>query len=221
MRLWDISRGRCVSVLSGHYKPTWACSFNSCGLLLASCSSDCTAKLWDLSRQSCCLTLRHHTASVKSVCFLPSSNTLLTCSVDRTVAMWDTRAGVCIAVFCGHQHPCSSITCSPKDYIMASCDFRGTIKLWDLRRPNRTVASVDTGPKAANQVAFSPCGRMLAVACSDGLVRLLQVNSCVVSTLPGHSGSSVQSVVFDHHGEAVVSAGSDGMIHIWSWHTEV
>ncbi|XP_049460220.1 sperm-associated antigen 16 protein [Epinephelus fuscoguttatus] len=215
VRLWDFSRGCCVLTLPGHTQPTWGCSFHSCGHFLASCSADRTAKLWDLNSQRCRLTLRRHTASVNSVCFLPLSNLLLTCSADKTLAMWDARLGVCTTTFHGHQHPCNHATFSSASSILASCDSRGNINLWDKRNPALALATVDTGPLAANQVAFSPSGKTLAAASSDSLVRVVEVDSGVVSSLEGHS-DGVQSVRFDHKGETVMSAGSDGMINVWA-----
>ncbi|XP_031143140.1 sperm-associated antigen 16 protein [Sander lucioperca] len=215
VRLWDFSRGRCVLTLPGHSQPTWGCSFHACGHFLASCSADRTAKLWDLNSQRCRLTLRHHAASVNSVCFLPSSNLLLTCSADKSLAVWDARLGVCGSTFRGHQHPCNHASSNPAGDVLASCDSRGVVNLWDIRKPAAPMATVDTGPSAANQVTFSPSGKMLAVASSDGLVRVVEVGLCVASSLSGHR-DGVQSVTFDHTGETVMSAGSDGLINIWA-----
>ncbi|XP_034565193.1 sperm-associated antigen 16 protein [Notolabrus celidotus] len=215
VRLWDFSRGCCVMTLSGHTQPTWSCSFHSCGHFLASCSADKTTKLWDLNREINHLTLRRHTASVNSVCFLPFSDLILTCSADKTLAMWDARLGVCTSTFQGHQNPCNHAAFSLAGNITASCDSHGVINLWDIRKASAATAAVDIGPQAANQVAFSPSGRTLAVACSDSMVRLVEVDSLAVSSLSGHC-DGVQSVTFDHKGETVISAGSDGLINVWS-----
>uniref|UniRef100_A0A3B5ABX7 Sperm-associated antigen 16 protein-like n=1 Tax=Stegastes partitus TaxID=144197 RepID=A0A3B5ABX7_9TELE len=215
VRLWDSSHGCCVLTLSGHSQPTWSCSFHSSGHFLSSCSSDRTAKLWDLNSQRCRQTLRRHAAAVNSVRFLPSSNLLLTSSADKTVAMWDARLAVCTAIFSGHLHPCNHATSNMAADLVASCDSGGVVNLWDVRKPATPVAAVDAGPMAANQVVFSQSGRTLAVASGDGLVRLVEVESCEVTSLDGHS-DDVQSVVFDHKGATVMSAGSDGMIHVWS-----
>lgn len=77
------------------------------------------------------------------------------------------------------------------------------------------MGTIDAGPLGANQVAFSPSGKMLAVGSDDGLVRLVEVDSSTVSSLSGHR-DSVQSVTFDHKGETVISAGTDGLINIWT-----
>ncbi|KAF0031919.1 hypothetical protein F2P81_016474 [Scophthalmus maximus] len=215
VRLWDFSRGSCVLTLSGHSQPTWGCSFHHSGHFLASCSAGRTARVWDLNSQRCRLTLRHHTASVNSVCFLPFSNLLLTCSADKTLALWDARLGVCTAALHGHAHPCNHATVSPAGDTVASCDSRGVVNLWDVRRPESPMATVDAGPQGANQAAFSPSGKRLAVACSDGRVRLVEVDTCAESSLPG-DGDGVESVTFDHTGATVMSAGTDGLINVWS-----
>lgn len=215
VRLWDFSAGCCVLVLSGHGQPTWGCSFHSSGQLLASCSADHTAKLWDLKSQRCQLTLRRHTASVNSVCFLSFSHLLLTASADRSLSVWDARLGLCTLAFHGHRHPCNHATFSPTGTMVASCDSYGTVHLWDLRQPALPISTLAAGPMAANQVCFSPAGKRLAVACSDSLLRVLEVDSCEVSVLSGHK-DDVHSVTFDHKGESVMSAGRDGIISIWS-----
>ncbi|XP_019745970.1 sperm-associated antigen 16 protein [Hippocampus comes] len=214
VKLWDLFCGRCVLTFSGHSQPTWGCSFHSCGHFLASCSSDKTAKLWDLNSQRCRLTMRRHTASVNSVCFQSFSNTLLTCSADKTLALWDIRLGVCTASFVGHQHPCNHATLGLGEEVVASCDTRGIVNLWDIRRPASPLRTIDAGPLSANQVAFNPSRKMLAIASSDSLVRLVDVDSCKVSSLSGQR-DSVQSVTFDHTGKTVMSAGSNGLINVW------
>ncbi|KAM6902355.1 uncharacterized protein spag16 [Xenentodon cancila] len=215
VQLWDLSHGCSVLTLSGHSQPTWGCSFHSCGHFLASCSADRTAKVWDLNSHRCRLTLRRHTASVNSICFLPYSNLLLTCSSDKTLVLWDARLGICSTILHGHRFPCNHAAFNLVTHVVASCDSRGIINLWDVRKPASPMTAVDAGPMGANQVAFSESGELLAVATSDGLVRLVDVESCRVDKLVGHS-DSVQSVTFDQKGETLMSAGSDGLINVWA-----
>ncbi|XP_023194524.1 sperm-associated antigen 16 protein-like [Xiphophorus maculatus] len=214
VRLWDFSACRCVLLLAGHSQPTWGSSFHSGGHILASCSADGTARMWDPSRGCCRMILRRHGASVNSVAFLPCSDLLLTSSADKTVVVWDGRLGVSTATFRGHRHPCNHAAFSPTTNAVASCDSRGTVHLWDTRKPAAPTGVVDAGPHAANQVAFNQSGKLLAVASGDCLVRLVEAESCGVSSLAGHR-KSVQSVTFDLQGGTLMSAGSDGLINVW------
>ncbi|XP_076835806.1 sperm-associated antigen 16 protein [Brachyhypopomus gauderio] len=214
VRIWDFAQGRCVLTLEGHAHATWGCSFHSCGDFVASCSMDNTVKVWDVNSERCRHTLRGHVDSVNSVTFLPFSNILLTCSADKTLSLWDARAGLCAQTFYGHKHSCNSATFNAPGDTVASCDSYGVVKLWDVRNVS-TMVTMDTGPHPSNQVAFSPNGRLLAVASNDGSVKLVELASLHVTSLCEHT-DAVQSVIFDHKGEYLLTAASDGEIFIWS-----
>ncbi|KPP71724.1 sperm-associated antigen 16 protein-like [Scleropages formosus] len=214
VKVWDFLLGRCLLTLQGHTHAAWGCSFHSCGLFLASCSMDNTAKVWDLQSERCRATLRGHADSVNSVAFLPFSNMLLTCSADKTLSLWDARTSLCTHTFYGHLYSCNYAAFNTAGDSVASCDSHGAIKLWDIRKA-ATVTTLDAGPRAGNQVAFSPSGHVLAVASDDGTVKLVELTSMEVCSLGGHS-DAVQSVVFDHKGENLLSGGSDGTVAIWS-----
>ncbi|XP_007259622.2 sperm-associated antigen 16 protein [Astyanax mexicanus] len=214
VKIWDFAKGRCVLTLEGHMHATWGCCFHTCGDFVASCSMDNTAKVWDLNSERCRYTLRGHVDSVNSITFLSFSNILLSSSADKTLSLWDARTGLCAQTFYGHQHSCNSAAFNALGDTIASCDSCGVVKLWDVRNVSAMV-TLDTGPQPSNQVAFSPNGQMLAVASNDGSVKLVEVASLHLSSLSGHN-DAVQSVIFDHKGEYLLSAASDGAICIWS-----
>ncbi|KAI5622263.1 sperm-associated antigen 16 protein [Silurus asotus] len=214
VKIWDFAKSCCVLTLEGHTHANWGCSFHSCGDFVASCSMDNTGKVWDLNSGRCRYTLRGHMDSVNSICFVPFSNILLTCSADKTISLWDARTGLCAQTFYGHRYSCNSATINAMGDTIASCDSYGIVKLWDVRSI-LDMATVDTGPHPSNQVAFSPNGHVLAVASNNHDVKLVEVASLNVSSLLGHN-DAVQSVVFDHKGEHLFSAGHDGDIFIWS-----
>ncbi|KAF4079136.1 hypothetical protein AMELA_G00189690 [Ameiurus melas] len=214
VKIWDFDKSRCVLTLEGHTQATWGCSFQSCGDFVASCSMDNTAKVWDINSERCQYTLRGHVDSVNSVSFVPFSKILLTCSADKSISLWDMRTGLCGQTFYGHRHSCNSATINALGDTIASCDSYGIVKLWDIRTIS-AMTTVSTGPHPCNQVAFSPNGQVLAVASNDHEVKLVEVATSHVSSLLGHN-DTVQSVIFDHKGENILSAGHNGEILIWS-----
>ncbi|XP_053492872.1 sperm-associated antigen 16 protein-like isoform X2 [Ictalurus furcatus] len=214
VKIWDFDKSCCVLTLEGHTQATWVCSFHFCGDFVASCSMDNTAKVWDINSERCRYTLRGHVDSVNSVSFVPFSNILLTCSADKSISLWDMRTGLCGQTFYGHRHSCNSATINALGDTIASCDSYGIVKLWDIRTIS-AMMTVATGPHPCNQVAFSPNGQVLAVASNNHEVKLVDVASSHVSSLLGHN-DTVQSVIFDHKGENLLSAGYNGEILIWS-----
>ena len=97
---------------------------------------------------------------------------------------------------------------------VASCDAYGVVKLWDVRTV-ACMATLDLGPHPANRLDFDPSGTVLGVASNDGTVKMIEVATALATELTAHE-DAVQSVLFDHLGEFLVSGGSDGTVRIWS-----
>lgn len=87
--------------------------------------------------------------------------------------------------------------------------------LWDVRNLMAPTIVVETGPHPSNQAAFGPGGQTLAVAGDDGWVRVIELATKQLACTLRH-GDAVQSVVFDHKGERLLSGASDGQIYVWS-----
>ncbi|XP_070789296.1 sperm-associated antigen 16 protein isoform X4 [Pituophis catenifer annectens] len=164
--------------------------------------------------ERCRYTLRGHKDSVNSIEFFPFSNIILTSSADKTLSLWDARTGLCAQTFYGHLHSCNHATFNMKGDTIVSCDSYGVLKLWDVRR-GVPMVSIDAGPHPGNQVAFDPSGHIVAAASNDGTVKTLELKSGHLSSLLGHE-DKVQSVIFDHMAEHLISGGSDGTIRIWN-----
>lgn len=62
---------------------------------------------------------------------------------------------------------------------------------------------------------LSVSGHIVALASNDGTVKTLELKSGDLSSLVGHE-DEVQSVIFDHKAEHLVSGGSDGTVRIWN-----
>nr|XP_032655926.1 sperm-associated antigen 16 protein isoform X2 [Chelonoidis abingdonii] len=193
-KMWAFPNGNIIMTGEGHTDWLSACCFHP--------------------SERCRCTMRGHKDSVNSIEFLPFSNTILTSSADKTLSLWDARTGFCAQTFYGHLHSCNHATFNMKGDTIVSCDSYGVMKFWDVRRVTPMV-SIDAGPHPGNQVVFDPSGHVVALASNDGTVKTLELNSGQLSSLVGHE-DEVQSVVFDHKAEHLLSGGSDGTLRLWS-----
>jgi len=73
--------------------------FNQDGTILATCSSDTTAKIWSTSKWQLMKSLEGHKEWVWDCCFSADSRALFTGSSDRTAILWDLSSGVDVQKF--------------------------------------------------------------------------------------------------------------------------
>lgn len=90
-RLWDVQRGTCVRVFTGHTGPVHTVAISPNGQLMASGGEDHTIILWDLGSGKKLKTMMGHTGFIYSVGFSSDSTTLVSGSADNTVRAWDVN----------------------------------------------------------------------------------------------------------------------------------
>jgi WD40 repeat protein len=110
------------------------------------------------------------------------------------------------------------VTClahSPDGRWLASIGtLRGQGRLWDLesRRGDREIESLSHG---RNPVAFSPDGRLLAAAGTDGVVRLSNLATGTELRRVGGPGDRLTGVAFSPDGRLLAASGTDADIRLW------
>jgi uncharacterized caspase-like protein len=90
-----------------------------------------------------------------------------------------------------------------------------TVRLWSLADGTERGASLRQLGNV-NSLAYSPDGKLLAVASGDGTIRLWEtLGGNLLAILEGHK-QSVESVAFSPDGRLLVSGGWDGDVRIWN-----
>jgi WD40 repeat protein len=88
------------------------------------------------------------------------------------------------------------------------------VMLWDVA--GRREVGALRHRSGVKDVAFSPGGQLLAIACRDHTVRLWDLPSRQeLFTLTGHAGI-VDAVAFSPDGRTLATSGSDRLVKLWN-----
>jgi eukaryotic-like serine/threonine-protein kinase len=229
IKTWRPAEGACPVTLRGHEAGVARVVFSPAGDRLASCSpDDGTVRLWDVRSGKEALRLR---CRASGAAFSPDGRRLATGGGDALrphlpgeLVLWGAHDGRELRRLEGHRKLVVTVAFSPdgKSLASASADPRhqqadqrvGEVKVWDgaTGQELRTLPRHDAH---VNGLAFSPDGRLLAVAEFDDRVYVYEAaTGREAHALRGQTGGPL-CVAFRPDGRRLIAAGGNGTATEW------
>jgi len=213
VRLWDVETGAEVRRFEGHTEQVWWADAAPDGKSMLSCGQDRTIRLWDVKTGDEINRLLGHTDQVTGVAFLPNGRRAVSCGMDRTVRLWDVHTAAELKTITVPDRAMRLAISADGGRVIVG--IRSGVHVWDLETDKVTVfeAAIDRG--MIEQARFSPDGRWLLAAGTDGSVRLWDVStSKELPVIKGMTGK-VLEVFWSPDGQSFWAAGEDGTVRVW------
>ena len=236
--IWDAANSTELSVLEHVYWVNSTC-FSPDGTKLVSGGEE--LKFWDIEKDAEIISSKDFARVVSfspdGKRFAAAKSKSVTNIPYNIIEFWDVVRCIKISTLRTHRSGDTRITSfsfSPdgKKVILGSeygtisrnnADRGGELSLWDIEKGvvrmlyESPFIEPTPGSKRNNilSVAFSPDGKMIAIALRDGTVKLREVSSgAEITTFCGHV-DEVMSVAFSFDGLKLASGSKDGTILIW------
>jgi WD40 repeat protein len=227
--LWDVTSGESIGILSGHNDIVWDVAFSPDGKMLASVSSDKTAKVWDWDNRELLKSL-DFPADVVSVSFSPDGKDLAVGGVDepqnevRNAAIWTFSVGSWDPLLKFPEYSnIIAMAYSPDGSTLVGGGTSRNIQVW--RTSDGAPLSTLIQTYQVGDAAISPDGSTLATAtcetivnteCTEGGVWLWNLSTGrMIKQLAGFP-SLVTRVAFSPDGSFLIAGARTGMLRVYA-----
>jgi WD40 repeat protein len=206
--LWDALSKRAIA-RSHHDHLVNHCAFSSNGAMVASSSSDYSARVWEVPSLRLKATLTGHDDDVDMAVFSPDDTLVATCALDRKIRIFDI-SGRCLKVLRGHTGNILSVAWTRDGERLVSSSVDGTVREWNAAtgieiRCNDIDVRTDT-------LVIDADGRIFA---GDDQGRIAVIVDGQISFTQAHQ-AGVKNISFDETASVLVTLSYDRTIAIWN-----
>jgi WD40 repeat protein/serine/threonine protein kinase len=210
LQLWDAGTGLShltVPVLGGDITSV---AFHTQGAMLALANGN-TIVLIETDRGRVLRTLAGHKGQVSSLAFGPRGKELASAGTDHVIHTWDIESGELTGTLLGHLDDVKQIAFRHDGGQLASIGADKSLRLWDVAKKVQTTLFRDVAnkrPVEPKDLAYSPDGRFIFLACRDGtMMTLLLMEPAPVTKLQAHK-SGVLTLAWSSDGRWLASAAA-------------
>jgi len=215
--LWNLQDGHLLDYRRlSQSNPVLGLAFSPDGHWLAVCESqNKEVLLYNLINSSPAKIVPSQNQPITAIAFAPDGR-LATASDEGdegVIQFWDLARGQKLGLRLSTDKQCQQLIFAPDGSFLAAKSLQ-RVKLLDLKQPAKPPTIITSANLANFESAVHPDSKHLAMAGSDGVVRVWDVRTRKeVRTLLHRS--QVNTVAFLSDKVTLVSGSSDGFIHLW------
>jgi WD40 repeat protein len=232
IKLWELGTRRLLAAFKGHERDNVnGVAFSPDGKIMASVGD--TVKLWNAVSQPSTAPFVQQKAAFHALAFSPDGRTLGTGDDEGSVQLWEVASGRRLVTLPRHRARIRQIAFSPDGQTLATRGVDHLVKLWApsstspmkpgagrmISRVWREVARVPgVQVGEGDAIAFSPDGRLLAMAGDDRTVKLWDVAARRLVAPLGRHRSDIWAMAFAPDSRTL-AVGSENLLSLWDVRT--
>jgi WD40 repeat protein len=212
--IFEVPSLKQIKTLQGHTAFVFGLAFDPRGHRLATTGNDSHIIVWSFPDGREIARLSGHRGPVRDLAFAPDGRLLASAGTDHTVRLWDPDSPGTHTILHGHRDAVRSAIFSRDGTLLYTGSSDGELKAW--RPPSEQSADVLRHRDWLHGLAFSPDGRLLAVADFGGQIAALWdvAKRTKIEPSLGQHSSAVLDVAFSHDGRFAATAGGNG-VNVW------
>ena len=205
--LWNAATRRALA-RSLHDHLVNHCAFNGDGTLIASASSDYSARIWEIPSMRLKAALIGHSDDVDMAVFSPDDQFVATCALDRTIRVFNL-AGQCLNIFSGHTGNIISVAWMQDGKRLVSCSVDGTVREWDIAT-EKEIRCYDISVRT-DTLVIDTDGKIFA---GDDKGRIVVIAGGELSYVQAHK-AGIKKIEYDEVSRVLVTLSYDRTIALW------
>ncbi len=215
--LWNANTGAPLLEPQRHSKAVTSVEFAPDGKHLVTSGEDRSVRVWDAATYKGIAIVETEAGSVNDAHFSKDGATVFSAGVDATLRRWNWQNGDDSVVFESVGGAVNRFVISKDESRAITGDQIGRVWSWDLQTGNKIQAHDRQGYSAIYDLDLSFDGKMLAIAGSDRLVRVLDFQSGkeLATINPGDTQANF-AVRFSPDGRSLATGGDSHKIYLWN-----
>ena len=202
-----------TTVLSGHNGSVGAVRFSRNGQWIVSTGADGTLRVWDAPEGRLIRTLEMDDGAATALAvFGPRA---LTGHYEGELVLWDLELGSKLATYKRNSANIWSVAFAGEANRFAASSHDWSVALWDTRTQAAPVHVFLGHKNAAQAVAYSPHGPLIASGGADKKVKLWHAGSFKLLRTYSGARDFVTAVAFSPNGRLLAAGSLDGSVRIW------
>jgi WD40 repeat protein len=216
VRVFNVDSGQQTHSFEGPADVVSAIAVSPDGKLLAAGGGDALARVWNTETKELVTTLEEHKEPVSGISFSRDGKLLATASVDKTVQVWNVEKWDRTIKFREKEPVHGAVFGADPRMVFLAVSGEGGRSLQYRRTDNvRSIRSYSTGTGMPLDIVGSTKTNRMYAPCSDGIVRVYDVNGRLLASLSGHNDWAY-GVAVSADGSRLASGDGDGTVKLWN-----